>query len=64
MIIEMQNEKIGTLKVPGIPIKLSKTPGNINKFAPSLGEQTEEILKKYLDFDSKKISELRRQGVI
>ena len=35
-------------KFPGRPFKLSKTPWNIQKTAPTLGQHTEEILVKRL----------------
>ncbi len=32
------------VKIAGVPIKLSSTPGSIRQRAPMLGEHTEEIL--------------------
>jgi CoA:oxalate CoA-transferase len=39
----------GKLKMPGIPIKLSATPGAILRPAPTLGEHTEEVLRELLE---------------
>ncbi|MDP8238319.1 MAG: hypothetical protein P9X24_04435 [Candidatus Hatepunaea meridiana] len=55
---------IGTLKLCGIPIKYSDTPGTIRRHPPLVGEHTEEILKEVLGYDSEGIDELRRGGVI
>ncbi len=37
MIIEIDHPVSGKLKVPGIPIKLSETPGEIKRTSPLLG---------------------------
>lgn len=36
----------GAIKVPGIPVKFSETPGSIRRHAPNLGEHTEEVLRE------------------
>jgi len=45
MVVEIEHPKAGTLKMTGIPIKYSRTPGTIRRHPPMLGEQTEEILR-------------------
>lgn len=64
MIVEVDHPKAGKLKMPGIAIKLSETPGGIEAPAPMLGEHTEEILKKYFDYSDEAIKELYDQGVL
>ncbi|PAB57371.1 CaiB/BaiF CoA transferase family protein [Anaeromicrobium sediminis] len=64
MIVEVDHRVAGKTKIPGIPIKMSKTPGKIEKAAPTLGEHTKEILEKYLTYDEEYINELRNNGVI
>ncbi len=44
MIIELDDPGAGKIKLVGNPMKLSKTPPQINKAAPLLGQHTEEIL--------------------
>lgn len=44
MIAEVPHEVIGMLKMPGIPIKLSDTPGTIRRPPPQLGEHQDAIL--------------------
>ncbi|NLC04756.1 MAG: CoA transferase, partial [Tissierellia bacterium] len=53
----------GKIKVPGIPIKLSDTPGDIRMTSPLLGQHTEEILKELLNYDDEKIEELKRADI-
>ncbi|MBF8984212.1 CoA transferase [Lutibacter sp. B2] len=63
MIVEMKHPVAGTLKIPGIPIKLSATPGDIRMPAPILGEHTDEILKELLSYDDANISKLREENI-
>jgi crotonobetainyl-CoA:carnitine CoA-transferase CaiB-like acyl-CoA transferase len=36
----------GQVRMPGIPTRFSDTPGSIRRYAPNLGEHTEEVLKE------------------
>jgi crotonobetainyl-CoA:carnitine CoA-transferase CaiB-like acyl-CoA transferase len=47
----------------GIPIKLSRTPGQIRKAPPSLGEDTDAVLKR-LGYAESDIAELREAGAM
>jgi len=58
MIVEMDHPIVGKFKVPGIPIKLSDTPGKIRKASPTLGEDTREVLKELLGYEESEIGEL------
>ncbi|MBW2060974.1 MAG: CoA transferase [Deltaproteobacteria bacterium] len=71
--IESQNmveytdlEVPGLERVPvcGIPIRLSKTPGRVERRAPRVGEHNEEIYGDLLGYSKEKIAELKEQGVI
>ena len=53
----------GEIKMLGLPVKLTKTPGCPQGPSPLLGQHTEEILLK-LGYKSKDIVELEKQGVI
>ena len=64
MIEEVDHPVAGKTRIPGIPIKLSRTPGEINKAAPLLGADTEKLLSKYLGYDADKIAELREKKAI
>lgn len=44
MIAQVNHPTIGSLRLVGIPIKLSESPGAIRLPPPRLGEHTEEIL--------------------
>jgi CoA:oxalate CoA-transferase len=54
MIVELEHPVAGLMKVPGVPIKLSATPGSVDTPAPLLGQHTEEIMKELLGWDAAK----------
>jgi formyl-CoA transferase len=64
MIAEVPHPTIGTLKLAGIPMKYSETPGQIRYHPPLLGEHTDEILKDVLGRSSSQIDELKKQGAV
>lgn len=54
MIVEVEHPIAGKLKMPGVPVKMSATPGAVNTHAPLLGQHTNEILKEVLGWDDEK----------
>ncbi|MHC4341443.1 MAG: CaiB/BaiF CoA transferase family protein [Planctomycetota bacterium] len=62
MLAEVPHPTIGALRLAGIPVKYSKTPGSVRLPPPLLGEHTEEILEGVLGYDAREITELRAQG--
>ena len=64
MIVEVEHPIAGKMKMPGVPIKLSDTPGSVEKAAPVLGADTEAILKDMLGFDDDMVAALRAKNVI
>ncbi|ABR46917.1 Formyl-CoA transferase [Alkaliphilus metalliredigens QYMF] len=63
MIVEVAHPVAGKLKMPGIPIKLSDTAGQIRRPSPMLGQHTEEILKELLKYDEAQIEDLKEQSI-
>jgi formyl-CoA transferase len=63
MIAEVPHPAIGTLRLAGVPIKYSETPGRVRLPPPLLGEHTEEILSGVLGYSPQRIAELRRLAV-
>ena len=51
MIVEVEHPVAGKLKVPGIPMKLSETPGEVLTPAPLLAADTNEIMKEFFGWD-------------
>lgn len=63
MIVEVEHPIAGNLKMPGVPIKLSETPGKIRRPAPVLGQHTEEVLKEILGLSNDAIEALREKDI-
>ena len=57
MIVEVEHPIAGHLKMPGVPVKMSLTPGSVDKPAPMLGQHTAELLKEILGWDEGKTTE-------
>ncbi|MGL5257212.1 MAG: CaiB/BaiF CoA transferase family protein [Proteocatella sp.] len=64
MVQTVKHKVAGEVKMPGVAVKLSETPGMIETAAPLLGEHNEEILKAYLNMSDEDINSLKEKGVI
>ncbi|MBW2528557.1 MAG: CoA transferase [Deltaproteobacteria bacterium] len=64
MIEEVEHPTIGSLRLGGIPMKFSDTPGVVQRPPPLLGQHTDEILRDVLDCDDARIEALSAEGVI
>lgn len=63
MLVQMPHPVHGKVKLIGIPIKLSVTPGKFRLPPPLLGEHTDEVLRE-IGYAPKEIDEFRAAGVI
>lgn len=64
MIVYSDYPGLGKIPLPGIPVKLSLTPGNISLRAPRPGEHNEEIYCGLLGFSRRKLDQLKSKGII
>jgi crotonobetainyl-CoA:carnitine CoA-transferase CaiB-like acyl-CoA transferase len=46
MVIEMDQPRFGPVRQLGVPVKLSRTPGDPTRAAPAFGEHTDEVLRE------------------
>ncbi len=46
MVVELEQPRLGVVRQLGVPVKLSRTPGAVERPAPALGEHTEEVLRQ------------------
>jgi crotonobetainyl-CoA:carnitine CoA-transferase CaiB-like acyl-CoA transferase len=63
MVVEVEHPRAGRVRVNGVPVKFSETPGGVVAPPPVLGEHSEAVLRE-LGCDTAEISTLRRDGVI
>jgi CoA:oxalate CoA-transferase len=64
MIVEIDQPKVGKMRIANSPIRLSETPGEVYAPAPALGQHSEEVLKSVLGYSQEKIEELKKLGII
>ncbi len=64
MLVDVEHPRLGTLTLPGIPIKLSATPGSVRKAPPLVGEDTDEVYRELLGLEGQELERLREEGVI
>ena len=62
--VEVEHPIIGKAKLPGIPFKLSETPGDVKRPSPLVGEHNELILGKYLGMSKEEVGRIKEEGVI
>jgi formyl-CoA transferase len=63
MIAAVEHATAGTVKVLGVPLKLSGTPGSIRSGPPALGQHTDRVLTE-LGWDASHIAALRDSKTI
>jgi len=63
-IVTVDNERTGPLKMQGVLPRLCGTPGPAIRPAPTLGADTEDILRNLLGLDGEDIEALRKSGAI
>ena len=63
LIIEVDSPEYGKVKMPGVTVKLSETPGKVRKLAPELGEHTEDVFINVGGYSWEEIAKLREEGV-
>jgi len=63
MLVKMDDALAGEMYVPGVTIKLSKTPGRVGP-VPTPGQHTDDVLHEVLGYDDAMIDGLRQRGVV
>ena len=63
-IIETEHITAGKVRSPQFPIKLSKSPADSSKPAPTLGQHNEEVLVNLLGYTKEQVDDLRKSGAI
>ncbi len=63
MVVELEQPELGTVRLLGHPVKLSRTPADPTRPAPALGEHTEELLRE-AGFGREEIEALLESGAV
>ncbi|WP_322102976.1 CoA transferase [Paraburkholderia sp. J41] len=64
MLVDVEQPGSSTrVKIAGVPIKMSSTPGGVHRRAPMLGEHTDEVLLA-AGYDALGVARLRESGAI
>ena len=63
MVVEAEHPQAGTIRMLGVPVKLSDTPGGIRRRPPMLGEHNDEVLAE-LGYSEAEREALHADGVV
>jgi CoA:oxalate CoA-transferase len=64
MFVEVEHPIYGPVKITGTPLKLSETPGRVERLAPLPGEHNEEIFVGLLGHSQEDLTRWQEEGVI
>jgi formyl-CoA transferase len=64
MLLEVDHPTAGKVRMAGIPVKFSETPGAVRRPPPLLGEHNEAVLEDWLGMSTAKIDELKRDKIL
>jgi len=62
MVVPLQHPSAGDIRVTGVPVRLSDTPGAVRTPPPRLGEHTRAVLAEVLGLDASAVDELVGKG--
>lgn len=63
-IVDFQHPSYGRIKMLGLPVKFSVTPGKIDRPAPEFGQHTEEVLIDICGYSWEQVESLRKGEII
>lgn len=64
MFVELEHPDYGPVKITGTPLKLSETPGRIERLAPMPGEHNEAVFHDLLGHSREEIQQWHETGIV
>ncbi|MBI3966788.1 MAG: CoA transferase [Chloroflexi bacterium] len=64
IVVERPHRRFGALETAGSPLRMSRTPGRVERPAPELGEHNSSVLRDLLGLDNAAVADLREKGII
>lgn len=64
MFVEREHPHYGSVKITGSPVKMSVTPGRVERLAPLPGEHNATIFGEMLGYSQRELEQLQADGVI
>ena len=64
MLVDIDQPRVGRMRIAASPIRMTETPGEVYAPAPLLGQHTDEVLKALLGYSDETIAQLKKEGVI
>jgi formyl-CoA transferase/CoA:oxalate CoA-transferase len=64
MVASIEHSTLGSIRVLGVPIKLSDTPGAIRSAPPTLGQHTDAVLRNDVGLSDAEIAALRASKAV
>jgi formyl-CoA transferase/CoA:oxalate CoA-transferase len=63
MVVERPHPKLKSVKMTGVPVKLSDTPGAAGNAPPLLGQDTLSVLRD-LGYTDEQFADFKKRGVV
>jgi crotonobetainyl-CoA:carnitine CoA-transferase CaiB-like acyl-CoA transferase len=64
MVVPLSHPTAGDIRVTGVPVKLSETPGSVRTPPPRLGEHTRAVLTEWLGLNDAQLDQLMEEGAL
>jgi len=64
MVVRLPHEKLGPIPMPGVPFRLSESPGRVEQLGPNLGQHNDEVYRGMLGLSDLEMKQLQDEGVI
>lgn len=63
LVVDIVHDELGPLRIPGIPVKLERTPGGVRRPPSSVGENSAEVLRD-LGYSQEDVARLMAASVV